>query len=516
MKAFLHFLKFTALLLAFLLAACNTPADSISGDSSVLSSPPNSDASSESPAGSTLGQIAASFNERPPEEMFIPAAPSGLAPYVSPETKAVPMQPEQSAKTIPTFDGTQFNVLNLPRRNSVQSALYSSGEVFFVLYDTLYYCDSSRIYALMKNVYDIAGCDSEGLYLVVEDSSLPKTLTNPFIYKSMQSSLLYFQPKTGTTTTLIPNVQAAIVNKSQDVLFYVTPLPEDNQYGYRYQVKRRALPQGTDTLVFTDDYVASETIAGSTSRLPEEQDKKAAFEVDFYLKDDRIGAIFEYPYPSEFAYERHIWFEPSGQMVGDSEQEELLFQSYFLTTGIYKYSYDYYPSETPVQIGPYQARIIPKSSGFTSSNYLVMHKGKELFWKWDYYGQGSILQSGDLLYCADSVYNGEYTFELPFSGKPIEINHQVYYFIITGYDNNNQMLLYKATGSKADPLAFQILGGMETSTIQDFGRTGMSPSVYTTGNFIIITGENNTLVANTATGAVATAGTQEVTCLLPA
>lgn len=507
-----HISTVAVLLLSLIFVSCtaNNENASTAPEPSIL----HSDLSSESSSASSSSQTPASSQyvdpDRPPSEKFLPEAPA--TSWAEPQSELLALEPAKNKASIATFDGNAYTVINYRLSSHVASALYGPADLFFVVDNKMYYSDKTGVYLMKENVYEIAGSDAEGIFLIVpDDDVLP--IDSFYETPRTQASLVHYNPVSGTVQTFINNVQAATVDQSHRILFYATPQVENNQHGYRYLIKRRELSQGEGSTVFTDEYIPSEISPRprDAANIPDDS-YNAAFKIEFYLKDDVVGAQVEYPFPSEFPYERHIWFDTSGNIIADSEIEEVLFQGEYMTTGIFQYSYDYYIPEKPVELGPYRVRVVAHGSGFTTFDSLIVHNGEELYWGW--HSGAQMKQAGELLFSSSAIYNGSFSYALPFGGgQMLKINDNLYYFAQNNDGVNDEMTLYRAIGTKENPIAFTLLGRLRAERSDDFHLGLYGSSVYTAGDYVIILGTLDTImVVNTRTDCTVAAGMQQVQC----
>ncbi len=177
----------------------------------------------------------------------------------------------------------------------------------------------AHIHRMMADVCEIAGSDRDGIYLIVKDDTLPDFPISrgddaSAILLPKKTSLVHYHLVTGVLQPMISNVQAACVaGENHDVLFYASAEPEENRFGRRFVIKRRQLPYSADGQLFLDEFLNS---------IEHTSESEAAHRVTFSIINNAVLASLDYPYPSDYPYNRYIVFGLSGEMLVDSEQED--------------------------------------------------------------------------------------------------------------------------------------------------------------------------------------------------
>lgn len=507
------------LLLCLLLASCSansgqsSPASSLSGGNFIVASNPSS--LTEPDIIPYEPEPGYSPDSKPPPEAFVPEAPD--SDWVQPEMRQYPLATAKNGANISSFNGNSYSAQPFRFRSLVASSLYSTKDIFFIVEETLYYANNTGIYSIKQNVCEIAGNDATGLYLIVPDKNVPQV--GYYRSNSGQTSLVHYNPVNGAVTPVISNVQGATVDKSHSVLFYATTQPENNKIGHRCLIKRRDLLTGQETVVFTDEYVPSEYMPPRDVNTIPASHYDAAINIEFYWDKDMIRTLVEYPASSEFAYERVVWFNTNGKIVTDSEVEEIFYENNFGKIGMYQGSYTSYPYDKLVQLGPYWVRAV-ENRQYDPPDYLVAHEGRELFWLWQ--SSGQVEYANGLLYCNASIYNGSYSFNLPFEGSMLKINDNMYYKVYDYDDTTAYMTLYRATGSQSNPISFKPLGQFKaedpapSSEFSDFLEFfSRHADINVAGQYAIaVSTPGNIMVINTATDHVVAVGTSGYQCFV--
>ncbi|NLW78371.1 MAG: hypothetical protein GXY32_03020 [Ruminococcaceae bacterium] len=503
------------LVMALLLVACSGLQ---SGRGQVSESVPVEESVSQE-AGSTsaLSESAPATSSPHTPSTFVPWALAQSPAYGEPDATQMAMAAPLPFTTLAAFDGLNYTVVNYGMQgDSIQSALYSEEDLFFVSGNALYYCDDSNIYLIREGVCRLAGSNADGLYLIFKDDQVPQ-LGEPQGMER-QASLYYYDPVTGAVNKIISNVQNAVLTGSDhNILFYITAVASDNDQEFQYIINRRDLLTGTDSVVFTDDdYVPFGT-------------PWSAYTIFFELAGDNLLVQMQYPKPSEYPYERYIVLGLDGTFLQSSIEDTVVVATtplYEMTLAHDRYRYAAFPEPTPV--GAYYMRMENNPNGNPwIADYYVMQNGQELCWYKDTQIH-SIVPYKNVIYGGSQVYNGQTRTEIDFWEDELlgtfACGGNAYYVLEqkgespTGLpaENSDWLAVYQATGTVDNPAAIQFLFAFERENPESLGwhhriYDTMSP-YYLAGNFVIACTYDlpNYVVLNSKTGSMSFAGQAEI------
>lgn len=525
-------------LAAMLLAGCGTAGNTPDDNAAAAHSNSSLEASLPTQAMAATAAVssvsAASSNPRnpnmPPEEAFLPWTPDPAQPLGEPEGWRTALRAAPKFGGLAHFNGLLYDAADNNRYAIIRGTLSSEEDVFFLLENTLYYSNGQGISRVMDNVYCIVGSDRSGIYLIVEDQNVP-VLGNEekYYYHTLQSSLIRYDPVDETATTVLSNVEDGILcGENRDVLFYCDTEPYACNSGFRYVIKRQEMSFGTERIVLAD--ACNYRNPGGTGGLD------GAVNVDIALLDANIHVTMDYPYPSEILYARHLLVNLNGDILGDSDQAEVVVDDKgYLATAIHNDQIIYHLNPDAVPVGGYPLRLTRESGSNFTFNYLVEQDTLEYYWRWD--SIANIATADGLLYsCAAmylspngapvTVYDGSLNHEIDFWEEQVVgmsvCGGNVYFCAwekggSTGREEGgNWLALYQAVGTEADPAAIRFICAFEKEhwDVFDFvDNYKYAPAMYTAGYFLLLCTRKNENVAvlDTRTGTLNAMGADDVT-----
>lgn len=465
-----------AILCSVLFGSCGAP---LSSSSSFLSS-----SSSFAAPSSSVNETALTYTPTSENQAHV-----RQARVLEPASKVLAQKSIQGSALLSSFNGLVYSHQDYDIVNHVQAALAGPEGVFFVAEKRLFYSDGNHIHHLLNDVFNIAGTDVDGIYLIIYDDTVPQLGKNDYA-RPRRTSLVHYHPVTGALTPIIKNVQnAVVVGENHSTMFYATAQPAKNQFGYAFSIMQYSLPYGPAKTIFTDDFI----LYGGF-------ELRSAYDVCFKLQrvPGKIIADVMYQNDACLPYDRFLLLTSSGQLQADSEQKEVVMTFRGFRAGYYKNNLTYYPNSTPLRLGPYRLRW---ADGY---EWYIQQNGEEFFLDRGY----SIAHQNNLLYLrttssAISIYNGKdfYSLALWERDTPYmaEIDDSVY-FIAEGFQGNvteqqgSRVALYKATGSINNPAEVQFLAAIESD---EYFSTYMEPIYYPIGNYIILYGSVHDYERNT-------------------